>query len=106
MVKSLGDKIKLAFAKHIRGADYLRDDKGEFIRDASGRKQKVEWSGDWQEMSIRIAIGALDPLGVARHESMHQLMSAIVDLTGAKRLIAQRPATEGTMLSAGLELTG
>lgn len=30
------------------------------------------WSGDWTPDMIRIAIAAADPMGVARHESIHQ----------------------------------
>lgn len=56
--KSVGDEVMVEVADVIMSPD--------------GHSQ---WSGDWQENLIRIAMGAMDKLGVGRHEAMHQFFS-------------------------------
>lgn len=52
----LGDDFKVNMAKELLGPD------GE------------QWSGSWEADLIRIAAGAQDKMGIARHEAMHQMM--------------------------------
>lgn len=62
LTKLVGDKIKVSFERIF-----------------GGRKNKQEWSGEWVDGAIRISIKALDPLGVGRHEALHQLMKWLRD---------------------------
>lgn len=55
---------------------------------------KTEWSGEWTANLIRIAAGAMDKLGVGRHEALHQLFQWLRENGGTEtRKILENVAT-------------
>jgi hypothetical protein len=58
LLATLGDKVKVLFEKKVI---------------VNGKRVSGSWTEKDGESVIRIAVRALDPIGVGRHEAMHQL---------------------------------
>jgi hypothetical protein len=82
IVDTLGDKIKVSFLKKVVGDD--------------GKRVSGLW--DDSKQLIKIAINAMDPMGVGRHEAMHALFSRM-NLAGvpAMREVLERAASTKLM---------